>query len=437
VIIIRGKNEKKSIGLFKGTKKTIATNKDWESKYAFENRKYRVTKRINNFLNKMQIYKIELELQNENLCKMLSDLEQSHSKYFELYNFAPIGYCRVSKNGRIEDVNNTMALMLGVDKEYLVKNSITNFIFSESLEIYNLYKNKLFETKEAQTFEIRMYNRDHTIFWAQLKTTIVEDLNKIPVCNLVVVDVSKYKFTESELQKSERKYRSLFESTREVILNTAEIRRQANEKEKLGDYLEINNDHKKHHAKQVCSAHKELNLYQIKLEVQNEELRCSQVALDAVRLRYFEFFNHAPIGYGIINDLSAFLEVNLMLMAFFGVNNDTIDRYYLTDFIIYEDLNIYYMHQKDLFETGEPQTFELRMYRSEGSIFLAHIESKLARNNEGEQICYLVILDISKYMAEVKMNSHEYSRVQDFLEDIPIEAELSERQNISTRNKIS
>jgi hypothetical protein len=52
----------------------------------------------------------------------------------------------------------------------------------------------------------------------------------------------------------------------------------------------------------------ELQVQQIELEMQNEELRQTQVELDATRARYFDLYDLAPIGYCTVSEHGMILE---------------------------------------------------------------------------------------------------------------------------------
>lgn len=56
----------------------------------------------------------------------------------------------------------------------------------------------------------------------------------------------------------------------------------------------------------------ELLIYQAELEVQNEELRHAQVALEIASNRFQELFLHSPVGYFLLDDHGAILESNLI-----------------------------------------------------------------------------------------------------------------------------
>lgn len=61
-------------------------------------------------------------------------LENSKNKYFDLYNFAPIGYFTLDKNCIILDVNLTGAGLLGVERSNLYKTAFIQYIFHEYLK---------------------------------------------------------------------------------------------------------------------------------------------------------------------------------------------------------------------------------------------------------------------------------------------------------------
>jgi len=139
----------------------------------------------------------------------------------------------------------------------------------------------------------------------------------------------------------------------------------------------------------------DLRVHQIQLEMQNEELRRAQAELDAVRQRYFDLYNLAPVGYCTISEQGVIMEANLTAANLLGTTRNALTNKPITMFILSADQDIYYLRRKLLFETGEPQKYELRMTKYDGTNFWAHLDATYATADNGTSVCRIVMTDIS------------------------------------------
>ena len=154
----------------------------------------------------------------------------------------------------------------------------------------------------------------------------------------------------------------------------------------------------------------ELRVHQIELEMQTEELLRSQVKLDAERERYFDFYNLAPVGYLTISEQGLVLEANLTAATLLGRNRAELDKRPISQFILKEDQDIYYVHRKQLFDIGKPQTFELRIVKKDNTTFWALLATTQLQDINGNSICRVVMSDITALKQaelEIKLKNEE------------------------------
>ena len=140
----------------------------------------------------------------------------------------------------------------------------------------------------------------------------------------------------------------------------------------------------------------ELRVHQIELEMQNEELRQKQVELDTTLEMYFDLYELAPVGYCTLSEQGQILKANLTAAGLLGAVRGGLLKHRLSRFILPEDQDIYYRHRSRLFETGEPQTCELRLLKFDGTSFWAHLEATAGQDPEGAPICRMVVSDITE-----------------------------------------
>jgi len=124
---------------------------------------------------KIQTHQIELEAQNAELKRTQQQHAELQSKYFELYNCAPVGYLTLDDKGLISEANLMCATILGVDISILKKMSFINFVDSYSQETFYYHRKFALETKAQQTCELTLIKQDKTKFRAQLESKAIFD----------------------------------------------------------------------------------------------------------------------------------------------------------------------------------------------------------------------------------------------------------------------
>jgi PAS domain S-box-containing protein len=145
----------------------------------------------------------------------------------------------------------------------------------------------------------------------------------------------------------------------------------------------------------------ELRVYQAELEMQNDELRQTREKLEAAKARYFNFYNLAPVGYFTINGEGVILDANQTAGNFLGVTRDHLVNRPFTNFIPFDDQDIFYLFRKKLLETGKPQSCEIKMTCEDDCLFSARIEATIADDPEtGTPVLYFVMSDITERKRE-------------------------------------
>ena len=205
--------------------------------------------------------------------------------------------------------------------------------------------------------------------------------------------------------------------------DAADLRRRAEDiaREKA---LQLQKDLEAQSPDEIRRAFHELQVHQIELEMQNEELRCTQAELETVRARYFDLYDLAPVGYCTLSLHGIIQEANLTAANLFGLARSLLVKQPLSQFILKEDQVEYYLQRKHLFETGTPQICELRMIKNDGTVFWGHMESVVVPQTEEGPTCRVVLSDIS-----------ERKRAE--AEKLALQAELHQSQKMESVGRLA
>ncbi len=139
-----------------------------------------------------------------------------------------------------------------------------------------------------------------------------------------------------------------------------------------------------------------LLIHQSELEMQNEQLRQTEADLEEARERYFDLFNLAPVSYCTLSVQGNILQANLAAVTLLGVHQRKLKMSRITDFILKQDKDIYYLFSKRLFATGQSETCELRMVKPDGAQFWVYLAATLAFDEDDMPELRLMLKDISE-----------------------------------------
>ncbi|MDD5058687.1 MAG: ATP-binding protein [Sideroxydans sp.] len=120
----------------------------------------------------------------------------------------------------------------------------------------------------------------------------------------------------------------------------------------------------------------ELQVHQIELEMQNDELRRVQLALEESRDRYVELYEFAPIGYLGLNSNGVIEEINLTGAALLGIERGKLISRGFAPFVASEDKDAWHQYFMRAKQSGEKQSCELVLQRNDGSIMHARLDGQ-------------------------------------------------------------
>jgi PAS domain S-box-containing protein len=140
----------------------------------------------------------------------------------------------------------------------------------------------------------------------------------------------------------------------------------------------------------------DLQVHQIELESQNEELRSVQLALEASRARYFDLYDMAPVGYLTVSANGLILETNLSAATLLGVARAEMVSRPISRYIAKAQQDDYYKCLRQLIDTGQAQTCELKVRKGGGTELWVKLHVSAAGENPDAPELRVVLSDISE-----------------------------------------
>lgn len=148
-------------------------------------------------VHELRVHQVELEQQNEELRAAQRDLAQAHERYVDLFDFAPVGYVTVDREGRIGEANLTAADELGVARDTMLGSPFQRFIAVADRDRWQRLMAGALRRNQARSTELRLLRHDGGEFHARLDCLRVRRPGVKAQLRVTITDVSQRKLAET------------------------------------------------------------------------------------------------------------------------------------------------------------------------------------------------------------------------------------------------
>lgn len=154
-------------------------------------------------LHELLVHKVELEMQVEELRRINDAIEEARDRYVDLYDFAPVGYLTLNREGMVTEINLTAAAMLRRDRLKLIQVRFGRFITPADQDLwYRLFLNLMHKAEpEQQAFVLELIRGDDSTFHAYLDCQRRRGDDGAPLLRLALFDISKIKEAEQRMRE--------------------------------------------------------------------------------------------------------------------------------------------------------------------------------------------------------------------------------------------
>jgi signal transduction histidine kinase/ActR/RegA family two-component response regulator len=192
-------------------------------------------------IHELEVYQIELESQNQELALSKErEAKLAEEKYAELYDFVPTGCFKLSRDGKITEINLYGSQMLGNESSALKNKHFGVFVSDDSKPDFNLFLQQVFNCNGCQTCELTMATKNKLDMYVYLSGIITGNGDS---CLIIGVDISELKQAQLNLEEKneqiEKQNRENENRTTELIIANNELADQIKEKEKRAAELII------------------------------------------------------------------------------------------------------------------------------------------------------------------------------------------------------
>ena len=157
---------------------------------------------IQKLFDELQIHQLELEMQNDELATVATELEAQKAKFSSLFELAPVGYLVLNNKGLIVDINQTGCRLFGLRKQLLVGKLLAGFVYPDDTPAFYSFFRRIQSSTNEQNCQLRIFHSGQSTFYAHLNGIFTGKANP---CYITLTDITEKKQAELKLIKAKQR----------------------------------------------------------------------------------------------------------------------------------------------------------------------------------------------------------------------------------------
>lgn len=133
-------------------------------------------------------------------------MESVLERYTDLYDFAPIGYFTLYRDGAISAANLTGAGMLGIERSLLLGRHFGFFLTEYNRAAFELFLGKVFENRRKEQCELTLTGKGHNQLFVQVEALACKSGQE---CRVAVIDITRRRHAENALTEKKQELEEL------------------------------------------------------------------------------------------------------------------------------------------------------------------------------------------------------------------------------------
>jgi PAS domain S-box-containing protein len=195
-VALKGKKSRKETGLRKRAEEKLASD--------VRTLKSMPQDDVEKLVHELRVHQLELEMQNEELRRAHDELEESRSKYADLYDFSPVGYVTLDEKGLVLEANLTACGQLGVERRALIRKPFFAFMPDDGYRLFFGHLRDVLRNETEKSLELTLETRTGDRFHGLLKSVFLRDSGGKASCRTSILDITERKELEEQLLQAQK-----------------------------------------------------------------------------------------------------------------------------------------------------------------------------------------------------------------------------------------